>query len=141
MSKLPGKAEFRLAFDDRGGVETLTGHAADARRIQNVLFGQSRADDARFGVDVRSYLMELADPETVGSLRAKAQDAISRYCPGVTVRGLLVEMLDPAKDPSGNRRNTLLIGISIGERANSTYDFALVASTDAAGSVVSRLVL
>lgn len=141
MSSNPGKTEFRLSYDDRGGVAALNGDAADAQRIQNVLFGQPRADDAQFGVDLRSYLMEIADPITLGEIRARATTRINKYCPGVVVRGMMIEYLDAKYDPTGRGGNTLLFGISLGSRDSGTYDFALTVARGADGRVVSRLVL
>ena len=141
MSSRPGKTEFRLSYDDRGGVVALSGDVADAQRIQNVLFGQPRADDAQFGVDLRSYLMEIADQTTLEEIRARATNMINRYCPGIVVRGMLLEYLDGAMDPTGGGGNALLFGLSLGSRDSGNYDFALVASRGSDGRVVSRLVL
>ena len=141
MSSSPGKTEFRLSYDDRGGVVALKGDVADAQRIQNVLFGQPRADDSQFGVDLRSYLMEIADQDTLEEIRARATSRISKYCPGIVIRGMLVEYLTRENDPAGLGGNTLLFGLSLGSRDSDSYDFALAVSRGSDGRIVSRLVL
>jgi hypothetical protein len=132
-----------LAYNDRGGVETLSGSAADARRIQNVLFGSARAGDGSFGLNVQNtYLMELADDQTISEIQDEASRLISTYCPGVRIAALIVEKLDAKRDRTGRGgTNTLLVGISLGESDGSTFDFALTASRTTKRSVVSTLVL
>ena len=141
MTTSAGAAEFRLAFSDRGGLETLTGPLADARRIQNVLFGHPRAGDADFGLNLQSFLMEFTDDQTIGVIEDRARTLISTFCPGVVLRGLVVEVPAVGRDPAGRGTNTLIIGLSLGLASGGTYDFAVVGTKTAKSTVVSSLVL
>lgn len=141
MSSTPGKTEYKLQYNDRGSLTALTGPAADARRIQNVLFGHVVAGDADFGIDLQSYLMELSSPEVIGEIESKVSTLIKKYCPDVRVNGILIDLQDVANGPVGRGTNTLIIGISIGTENGQSYDFALVGSRTAQGTVTSTLIL
>lgn len=141
MSSSPGKTEFKLQYNDRGTLATLTGPEADARRIQNVLFGHAFAGNAEFGIDLQSYLMEPSSPEVIGEIESKVSTLIKKYCPEVRVNAILVDLQDVTHGPVGRGTNTLILGISLGADNGQSYDFALVGSRDAKGAVVSSLVL
>jgi hypothetical protein len=140
MAKQPGKKEFRLEFSDRNGAVELEGYIADARRIQNVLFGHGRAGDYGLGVDVQSYLHEFADPKTKDLLTEKAKTLVMKYCPGVKLNELVVDYMAADQDPTRKKGVSLVIGVSIGSDGRP-YEFALVAKKDAKANVVSTLVL
>lgn len=141
MSNFPGKTEYSFEYDDRGGVSSVSGDLADARRICQVLFGKRRADDIKFGVDLPSYLMEIADDETKKAIQEAALRQIKTYCPGVNIRGVLVQYQSEAAGASGghDQQNTLLFGISIGSRDSGAYDFGISVSRGNDGRVVATL--
>jgi hypothetical protein len=139
MTAIPGAAEFKFAYSDIGGATTLEGHLADARRIQNVLLGRKRAGSSKYGLDLRSYVMEIADSSTMSELEGLASQVIASYCPQVTLQALVVDV--PAVSVNAkNTGGTVVVGAAIGAGVN-TYNFALMTSQEPSGTVVSRLVL
>jgi hypothetical protein len=140
MATTPGLAEFRMALGDRGGVDVLTGPLADAKRIQNVLFGHGRAGDFDLGVDIQSYLHEISDQQTLDEIQHKIQRLVGRYCPDVRLNQVAVDVLDRDQDPTGRKNATLIVGFSIGTN-NGTYDFAISVRKDAKQNVISSFVL
>lgn len=141
MASTPGLKEYRMAYSDRNGVEELSGAAADARRIQNVIFGHGRAGDFGLGVDLQSYLHEISDIETLAELQEKIRGAVAAYCPNVPILEMAVETLSADEDPSGRAGATLIIGISIGQEGAPPYEFAIMARKDASQRIVSSLVI
>ena len=141
MATKAGLKEFKLAYSDRNGVEELTGPLADARRIQNVIFGHGRAGDYGLGVDLQSYLHEISDQQTLDEIRNKIQSGIKKYCPQVPILELVVETLAAEQEPTGRKNMTLLVGVSIGTDTGKPYDFAVTLRKDAKGNIVSSLVL
>ena len=141
MGKQAGLTEFRMAFGDRDGVDELKGPLADARRIQNVIFGHGRAGDFGLGVDIQSYLHEISDRETLEEIRWKIEQAVAQYCPGVNVRQVAVDTLAQAEDPTGRKNATLIVGFSLGQPGGGTYDFAISVRKDAKQNVISNFVL
>ena len=141
MSKAPGKIEYRLEYSDREGVVELSGAMADAKRIQNVLFGHSRAGESLFGADITSYVMEFSDSATINEIRSKVSASIAKWCPDVEVRQVAVELLPAAQDPTGRGTNTLIIGLSIGSALGDDLDFAVIATQDIGARVRSSLVV
>lgn len=141
MSSKPGLTEYRLEFSDRNGVVELSGPMADARRIQNVLFGHGRAGDYDLGVDLQSYLHEISDSQTLTEIRDKVRRAVEKYCPSVAINELVIDTLPADKDPSGRNNASLIVGFSLGTSTGKPFEFAVVARKDAKGDVVSSLVL
>ncbi len=141
MAKTPGLTEFRMAFGDRGGADALTGHLADARRIQNVLFGHGRAGDFDLGVDIQSYLHEISDQRTLDEIQYKVRRQVEQHCPGVNLRQVVVEVLDRDLDTTGRKNATLIVGFSIGRDTGGTYDFAVSVRRDAKQTVISSFEL
>ena len=141
MSSTPGKTEYRMAYSDRNSVEEFSGSQADARRIQNILFGHGRAGDYDLGIDIQSYLHEINDSTLISEIRDKIINQIAKYCPDVNVIEVAVDTLDAANDPSGRANTTLIIGISLGTNTGIPYDFAVVARKDVKGNVISTLTL
>ena len=140
MSSRPGKREFRLEYSDRNGAVELSGHLADARRIQNVLFGHGRAGDSGLGVDAQSFVHELADATTRDRLAERARAQIMKYCPDVSINELAIDYLSPEQDPRGNKGGSVIIAVSIGA-VGRPYEFALVAHKGTKSNIVSTLVL
>lgn len=136
-----GLREFRMAYSDRNGVEESSGYLADARRIQNVLFGHGRAGDFDLGVDIQSYLHEISDSITLEEIRDKVRTQVAKYCPDVPIVEVAIDTLDADHDPSGRKNTTVIVGFSIGKATGGTYDFAILARKDAKANVVSSLVL
>ena len=85
MATKAGLKEFKLAYSDRNGVEELTGPLADARRIQNVIFGHGRAGDYGLGVDLQSYLHEISDQQTLDEIETWLNDLYTRICENISV--------------------------------------------------------
>ena len=141
MATKAGLKEFKLAYSDRNGVEELTGAQADARRIQNVIFGHGRAGDYGLGVDLQSYLHEISDQKTLDEIRNKIEAGVKRYCPQVPILEIAVETLSAEQDPTGRKNMTLLVGFSIGTDTGKPYDFAITLRKDAKANIVSSLVL
>ena len=141
MSKYPGKREFRMEFSDRRTANELSGHEADARRIQNVLFGQGRAGDYGLGVDAQSFTFEFNDRETRNELADKARSLIMRYCPDVVLHELAIEPLPQGNDPTGKKNAMLAIAVSLGRAGNTPHNFAILVSKSVQGLVVSELVI
>lgn len=141
MTTASGATEYKLQFSDRGGLEELSGHEADARRIQTVLFGHQMAGMTEFGLEVQKYLFEFSDSSTLEEIQDRATSLIALYCPGVRVLGLVVQRISAANDPSGRGTNSIVIGISLGRDDAPAYDFGLAASNTAGGLVVSTLKL
>ena len=140
MTKNAGATEFSLAYSPRGGLVTRTGYLADAKRIQNVLFGRPRAGDVDFGLAIQTYLMEIADDQTRSEIHRKATQLIAKYCPNVNVRALVVEVPPASVDPTGRGSNTVVIGITLGTR-DGDVNFALLGTRKPEGTLVSSLVL
>lgn len=141
MATSPGLAEFRMAFGERGGVDVLKGDLADAKRIQNLLFGHGRAGDFKLGVDIQSYLHEISDRQTLDELQVNIQSAVLKHCPGVKLLQVAVDVLSADQDPAGKKNATLIVGFSIGKDNGTTYDFAISIRKDAKQNVVSSFVL
>ena len=141
MATKAGLKEFKLAYSDRNGVEELTGPLADARRIQNVIFGHGRAGDYGLGVDLQSYLHEISDQQTLDEIRNKIESGVKKYCPQVPIIEIAVETLAAEQDPTGRKNMTLLVGFSIGTDTGIPYDFAITLRKDAKANIVSSLVL
>jgi hypothetical protein len=141
MADGAGLTEYRMAYSDRNGVEELTGPAADARRIQNVLFGHGRAGDSKLGVDIQSYLHEISDPKTLEEIRGVVKRAVDLYCPNVNILQVAVDTLSADQDPTGKKNATLIIGFSLGLNTGGTYDFAVSLRKDSKQNVISSFVL
>ena len=139
MTAKSGATEFRFAFSDTGGAAQLSSDLADARRIQNVLLGRRRAGLSAYGLDLKSYVMELADAPTLDAIQGRASQLVAQYCPGVAVAALVAQMPDATVDPAGLSRS-VVVGAAIGPGAN-TFNFAVMAFQQATGTVVSSLVL
>lgn len=141
MASGAGLTEYRMAYSDRNGVEEMTGPAADARRIQNVLFGHGRAGDSKLGVDIQSYLHEISDQKTLEEIRGKVQRAVEEYCPDVSILQVAVDTLSAEQDPTGRKNATLIVGFSLGLATGGTYDFAVSLRKDSKQNVISSFVL
>jgi hypothetical protein len=137
MSAEAGKTEYRLQYSDRNGVVELSGPEADARRIQNVLFGHGRAGDSELGLDAQSNLFEFADSTTLLSLTEKAKALVAKYCPSVRVNELVIDLVDNAT----TGKKDLVVAVSLGNSTGVPHDFALVARPGVNTVVVSTLVL
>jgi len=139
MTSKPGATEFTFAFSNVGGAVELTGNQADARRIQNVLLGKRRSGCSPYGLDLKSYLLEIRDSQSTAEVEGRATEQVSRYTPGIRVNALVVEQ--PETQAGGrDRRHSLVVGVSLGSQSGS-YNFGLLAFQDPTGSVVSNLVL
>jgi phage baseplate assembly protein W len=135
-----GDREYLLGFSDRRETSSATGGLADARRIQNVLFGRPRAGEAGYGLNLQSYLMEIMDAKTLSELQAKASEQVSRYCPGVRVLAMVVEARTLEADPAGRGVNSLVVGFTLGTETGEE-SYALVATPRAGRVTVSTLTL
>lgn len=136
MSAEAGKKEYRLEYSDRNGLVEFSDSEADARRIQNVLFGHGRAGDWGLGLDVQSTLFEFADDATLIELTSKARSIVAKYCPNVRVNDLVVDLVENAT----TGKKDLVVAVSLGT-PGVPYDFALVAQPGSRATVVSKLVL
>ena len=141
MTTQSGLIEYKLEYGDRNGVTEMTSFEADARRIQNVLFGHGRVGDYDLGVDIQSYLFEISDSKTIQEIDDKIRTQVAKYCPDTNILELVVETLDESNDPSGRANMSLVIGFSIGNNTGFTYEFAIVARKDFSGTVVSKLII
>ena len=107
--------EFAFEYSDRGGLLELTGFQADALRIQNVLIGAPCAGDFNYGVNIASYIMEIANPDSLSQLREIISNAIKTYCPDVVTKAIMVDIADKNIDPTVAGRNTLIIAFTLGD--------------------------
>jgi hypothetical protein len=138
MTSTPGATEYTLSVADRGGLTALGGPQADARRIQNLLFGQGRAGNWRFGVSIQGYVAEFLDSGTIGEIETTIQQAIKSELPGVQVLALVVQPGAATGSAFSPARRTLIIGFTLGTAAGP-YSFALSARGDIRGSILSTL--
>ena len=141
MSKDPGKKEFRMQLSDRNGAVELVGYEADARRIQNVVFGHGRAGDFELGVDIQSYVGEFADETTKNEIAHKIRQQVGHYCPQVAILELVVELGNVDESNHIRKDSTLIVGFSLGTDTGVPFEFALVASKTVQDKVISTLVL
>ncbi len=142
MASNPGLTEYRLAFSDRNSAEALSGAKADARRIQNVLFGHGIAGDFNLGLDLQSYLHEISDSSSLVEINNKIRIELGKYLPDIDLREIAVDVLSPDQDPSNTKNSSLIVGFSLGIDLGKKFEFAIIAGINPRGlNIVSTLVL
>jgi hypothetical protein len=140
MSTNSGDREYILNYSERNETASFKGGLADARRIQNVLFGKPRAGEADYGLNIQSYIAEILDDTTIRELEAKALDQIKRYCPDISIKAFIIEIQSAKNDPTGRGANNITIGITLGKSAASGEEsFAIVGSVSNKKTTISVL--
>ena len=135
-----GRREYILAESENGGVKYQDKHLADARRIQNVIFGSTREGDPEYGVNISSYLMEISETAKE-ELEDAIRKAIAKYCPDVRVDAMKIQITQAARgrsDGAGKSSGSIIIGVGLNYQGVE-FPFALVGEPHPNGTLVSSL--
>ena len=134
MSDKAGATEFTLGLSDRLENFSYKGDLADAKLVQNIIFGTPTLGARDCFLNIKKYLREPANDITFEEITSKLNDLLSIYAPNVKYQNLKVTTSEKL-NASPEITNSLIIFLSIGD-ASQTISFATVLKSG--GEVISR---
>jgi len=137
---MAGKTEYKLEFSPYNHQTVgLDPFYSQMRQIQSLLLSKKFLVDSEAGIDIHSYLMEIADEQTLIDIRKKVIEKIKRYLPTINLKDIKIEY---ASDANGRFNKSLIIGVALskstGEIMTGVVTFA---SNKKSNQLLSKIIV